>query len=66
VIELMMPVRNARPAAGDPMDQSAGGAAARQREIYVHGAAGRRSPVPVDVEELELAARDVMTPEAFA
>ena len=48
------------------MDQSAGGAAARQREIYVHGAAGRRSPVPVDVEELELAARDVMTPEAFA
>ncbi len=48
------------------MKQDPSSAVDRQREIYVHGAAGRRSPVPVDMDELEIAARDVMAPEAFA
>lgn len=48
------------------MEQESRGAVLRQREIYVNGAAGRRSPVPVDMEELEVAARDVMASEAFA
>lgn len=41
-------------------------AVTRQRDIYLQGAAGRRPLVPVDVAELETAAREAMTPEAFA
>lgn len=50
------------------MDQSQQrpGAVERQRDIYVQGAAGRRPPVPIDMGELEIAAREAMTPEAFA
>jgi len=38
----------------------------RQREIYVGGMRGRRTPVPADVEALEAAAEKRMSPEAFA
>ena len=38
----------------------------RQKEIYLNGFAGKRSPVPVDWHLLEEKARQHMTPEAFA
>lgn len=38
----------------------------RQREVYLGGMRGRRSPVPSDPEELEVAASKQMSPEAFA
>jgi lactate 2-monooxygenase len=39
---------------------------ARQTQIYLEGAAGRRPRVPVDAATLEHHARRVMTPEAYA
>ncbi|MBA4145176.1 MAG: lactate 2-monooxygenase [Cytophaga sp.] len=38
----------------------------RQKEIYLNGFAGIRSPIPVDWSKLEQKARGMMTPEAFA
>src|SRR5689334_4136034 len=39
---------------------------ARQREIYLDGAAGIRPPVPTDFGALEQRARNRMHPKAFA
>lgn len=39
---------------------------ARQSEIYLAGVRGVRPSVPVDVEQLEMAARVALPPEAFA
>ncbi|MEZ4461533.1 MAG: lactate 2-monooxygenase [bacterium] len=38
----------------------------RQSDIYVKGLAGTYPAVPIDMEALERAAREVMSPEAFA
>jgi lactate 2-monooxygenase len=39
---------------------------ARQSEIYLAGVRGARPVIPVDVEQLERAARGTLSPEAFA
>jgi lactate 2-monooxygenase len=39
---------------------------ARQSEIYLAGVRGARPEIPVDVERLERAARQALSPEAFA
>jgi len=39
---------------------------ARQSEIYLAGVRGIRPTIPVDVEQLEMAARVALSPEAFA
>jgi isopentenyl diphosphate isomerase/L-lactate dehydrogenase-like FMN-dependent dehydrogenase len=39
---------------------------ARQSEIYLAGVRGARPTIPVDVEQLEMAARVALSPEAFA
>ena len=38
----------------------------RQRQIYISGISGGRPPLPTDLNDLEAAARSVMTPQAFA
>jgi lactate 2-monooxygenase len=38
----------------------------RQRDIYLNGAAGRKSKIPVDTQALENKAKDIISAEAFA
>lgn len=40
--------------------------AERQREIYINGMSGSLTHVPVDIERLKRAAREAISPEAFA